>query len=198
MEANPEPDENAPAPTVDREHLPFIADNLLAYVVIFQQLLPRFMRVDLSSPKNSHMLYRLTKVFDQPNLVPLLKEVESFLQNSKESPSHTFGGGWSSKLPPLSPTSSWSTNITGNETFYNTSMNSHKSFLRTSADASGMYSPDNAYQISGSKMGTVVRNAMFELEGPNFVYKPLFYGRTPAQEVCLLNCNVVCIILNLL
>lgn len=47
---------------VDREFLPFIAENLLAYIVIFQQLLPRFSRVDLASPKNSLMLYRLTKV----------------------------------------------------------------------------------------------------------------------------------------
>lgn len=49
-------------PSVDREYLPFIAENLLAYVVIFQQLLPRFGRADLVSPKMSLMLYRITKV----------------------------------------------------------------------------------------------------------------------------------------
>lgn len=47
---------------VDPEYLPFIAENILAYIVIFQQLLPRFLRVDLASPKNSLMLYRMTKV----------------------------------------------------------------------------------------------------------------------------------------
>lgn len=50
------------APTVDREYLPFIAENLLMYVVIFQQLLPRFTRVDLVSPKMAVMLYRISKV----------------------------------------------------------------------------------------------------------------------------------------
>lgn len=45
-----------------RNHLHFIAENLLCYVVIFEQLLPRFCRVDLVSPKISLMLYRITKV----------------------------------------------------------------------------------------------------------------------------------------
>lgn len=45
-----------------RNHLSFIAENLLCYVVIFEQLLPRFCRVDLVSPKISLMLYRITKV----------------------------------------------------------------------------------------------------------------------------------------
>lgn len=52
----------APQPSVEREHLPFVAENLLVYIVIFQQLLPRFSRVDLVSPKMSLMLYRITKV----------------------------------------------------------------------------------------------------------------------------------------
>lgn len=50
---------------VEKEHLQFIAENLLAYVVIFQQLILRFCRVDLASPKMSLMLFRLTKVFNQ-------------------------------------------------------------------------------------------------------------------------------------
>lgn len=52
----------APTKSVEREYIQFIAENVLAYTVIFQQLLPRFTRVDLSSPKMSLMLYRLTKV----------------------------------------------------------------------------------------------------------------------------------------
>lgn len=52
----------APNTSVEREYLPFIAENVLCYVVIFQQLLPRFSRVDLVSPKMSLMLYRITKV----------------------------------------------------------------------------------------------------------------------------------------
>lgn len=52
----------APTKSVEREYMQFISENLLAYTVIFQQLLPRFSRVDLASPKMSLMLYRLTKV----------------------------------------------------------------------------------------------------------------------------------------
>lgn len=52
----------APTKSVEREYIQFIAENLLAYTVIFRQLLPRFTRVDLASPKMSLMLYRLTKV----------------------------------------------------------------------------------------------------------------------------------------
>lgn len=51
-----------PQNEVDAEFIPFIVENLLTYIVIFQQLLPRFCRVDLVSPKMSLMLYRITKV----------------------------------------------------------------------------------------------------------------------------------------
>lgn len=47
---------------VDQHYLGFIADNLLAYTVIFQQLLPRFSRIDIASPKNALMLFRVCKV----------------------------------------------------------------------------------------------------------------------------------------
>ncbi|EFA10294.2 Sphingomyelin phosphodiesterase 4-like Protein [Tribolium castaneum] len=90
-------------PTVGREYLPFIAENLLIYVVIFQQLLPRFTRVDLVSPKMSVMLYRISKVFNQPNLASLLKEIEQSIENN-HSPSHSYSSHWLSNLPPLNPT----------------------------------------------------------------------------------------------
>jgi len=47
---------------VDPRWLPFIADNLLSYTVIFQEILPRFGRLDLSTPKNASMLFRVAKV----------------------------------------------------------------------------------------------------------------------------------------
>lgn len=47
---------------IDRQYLRFIADNLLAYTIIFQQLLPRFLRIDLTSPKEAVLIYRVTKV----------------------------------------------------------------------------------------------------------------------------------------
>jgi sphingomyelin phosphodiesterase 4 len=51
------------ARTVDRQWINFIAENLLSYTVIFRQLLPRFTRLDLATPKNAHMLFRVTKVW---------------------------------------------------------------------------------------------------------------------------------------
>lgn len=47
---------------VEPHWMEFIGDNLLAYTLIFQQLLSRFARVDLASPKNAHMFYRVIKV----------------------------------------------------------------------------------------------------------------------------------------
>ncbi|XP_023727269.1 sphingomyelin phosphodiesterase 4 isoform X8 [Cryptotermes secundus] len=67
--------------TVDRQWLSFIAENLLSYTIIFKQLLPRFTRLDLTTPKNAHMLFRVTKVFSQPNLNTMLSEVEHCLDD---------------------------------------------------------------------------------------------------------------------
>lgn len=139
-----------------------MAENLLAYMVIFQQLLPRFSRVDLASPKNSLMLYRLTKVFDQPNLVPLLREIESTVENKNPSPTHSFiNTTWPSNMPPLSPTTSWSSN-----TYFN--MTSVKSELNNSS-----FLMNNSFRLSG-KYTAIVRQSIQDLEGPNFCYKPLF------------------------
>lgn len=55
----------------------FVANNLLAYTAIFEQLLPRFMRTDLVAPKNALMLFRVTKVFSQPHLASMISEVEN-------------------------------------------------------------------------------------------------------------------------
>ena len=40
----------------------FIVENLLFYSKLFQDLLPRLFRLDLSSPKNAYMLFRVCKV----------------------------------------------------------------------------------------------------------------------------------------
>ncbi|KAJ9593786.1 hypothetical protein L9F63_027571, partial [Diploptera punctata] len=67
--------------TIDHRWINFIAENLLSYTVIFRQLLPRFKRLELATPKNSHMLFRITKVFSQPNLNNMLMEVERCLDD---------------------------------------------------------------------------------------------------------------------
>uniref|UniRef100_A0A0C9R7R2 Smpd4_1 protein n=1 Tax=Fopius arisanus TaxID=64838 RepID=A0A0C9R7R2_9HYME len=60
----------------------FVANNLLAYTSIFQQLLPRFMRTDLVAPKNALMLFRVTKVFSQPYLPQMLAEAETYMDDN--------------------------------------------------------------------------------------------------------------------
>ncbi|XP_022249137.1 sphingomyelin phosphodiesterase 4-like isoform X2 [Limulus polyphemus] len=78
---------------VDVKWKKFITENLCFYTVIFQQLLPRFFRVELSSPKNAYMLFRVTKVFSQPNLSTMISEVES---NLCEAPARLLSPSFSS------------------------------------------------------------------------------------------------------
>lgn len=47
---------------IDSSFIPFISENLLAYTEIFQLVVPRFLRLNLTVPKNATMLFRLTKV----------------------------------------------------------------------------------------------------------------------------------------
>ncbi|XP_063239013.1 sphingomyelin phosphodiesterase 4 [Bacillus rossius redtenbacheri] len=109
-------DDDGPG-AVDARWLGFVAQNLLAYTAVFRQLLPRFSRVDLAMPKNAYMLYRVTKVFSQPGLSPMVAEVERALEGQ------------------------------------------------------------------GHKWSAVVRQQALELEGPAFVYEPLFSAKMAAQ-VC--------------
>ncbi|KAJ8917730.1 hypothetical protein NQ315_005179 [Exocentrus adspersus] len=178
-DTNPDVDDIAMVPQlgVDREHLPFIAENLLCYVVIFQQLLPRFSRVDLVSPKISLMLYRLSKVFDQPNLPNFLREVEQCVENN-HSPSHKYNDHWSNSLPPLSPTTNWSTNINqkGISSMEFSQKHEFSPILNSTA-----FLTSSVVHVE-KKWAAVVRQKIFELEGPNFCYKPLF-SDPPAPEV---------------
>ncbi|XP_066260835.1 sphingomyelin phosphodiesterase 4 isoform X1 [Euwallacea similis] len=156
-------------------HLPFIAENLLCYVVIFEQLLPRFCRVDLVSPKISVMLYRITKVFDQPSLPNFLREVEQCVDSRQHSPTHKKYSGWSNDLPAMSPNHSWSSTLPSSP-------------IRLAEDFRPFSSPANASLSSNNmahadkKWSAITRQKIFELEGPNFCYKPLF-GNPPAQEI---------------
>ncbi|XP_072762295.1 sphingomyelin phosphodiesterase 4 isoform X4 [Anoplolepis gracilipes] len=74
----------------------FVANNLLAYTAIFQQLLPRFMRTDLVAPKNALMLFRVTKVFSQPHLAKMICEVESCMDDVGLSKSRLTTNQWTS------------------------------------------------------------------------------------------------------
>lgn len=48
--------------TLDPSFTQFIAENFPSYTCIFQLVLPRFTRLDLSAYKNAVMLFRLGKV----------------------------------------------------------------------------------------------------------------------------------------
>ncbi|XP_032899334.1 sphingomyelin phosphodiesterase 4 isoform X2 [Amblyraja radiata] len=54
----------------------FVQDNLLMFTKLFQSFLNRALRTDLVSPKNALMVYRVAKVYSQPNLAELIKEAE--------------------------------------------------------------------------------------------------------------------------
>lgn len=66
---------------VDAKWKKFIVDNLLLYSNIFQQLVPRFFRMDLCTPENAYMLYRLMHVSQTSNLfIFMLASIKSPLR----------------------------------------------------------------------------------------------------------------------
>ncbi|XP_075969641.1 sphingomyelin phosphodiesterase 4 [Anticarsia gemmatalis] len=68
--------------TLDASFTQFIAENFPSYTCIFQLVLPRFMRLDLTAYKNAVMLFRLGKVFSQQHLVPILRNLEQGITDS--------------------------------------------------------------------------------------------------------------------
>jgi sphingomyelin phosphodiesterase 4 len=56
---------------------PFIQENLLMYTKLFVSFLNRALRTDLVSPKNALMVFRVAKVFAQPNLAEMIQKGES-------------------------------------------------------------------------------------------------------------------------
>lgn len=50
----------------------FIQENLLMYTKLFIGFLNRALRTDLVSPKNALMVFRVAKVFAQPNLAEMI------------------------------------------------------------------------------------------------------------------------------
>ncbi|XP_045782849.1 sphingomyelin phosphodiesterase 4 [Maniola jurtina] len=82
--------EEGNAATLDESFTQFIAENFPAYTCIFQLVIPRFTRLDLSAYKNAVMLFRLGKVFSQPHLVPMLLNLErAITDNVSGSPDNS-------------------------------------------------------------------------------------------------------------
>uniref|UniRef100_A0A8C2QLT8 Sphingomyelin phosphodiesterase 4 n=1 Tax=Cricetulus griseus TaxID=10029 RepID=A0A8C2QLT8_CRIGR len=61
---------------VSEKWAPFIQENLLMYTKLFVSFLNRALRTDLVSPKNALMVFRVAKVFAQPNLTEMIQKGE--------------------------------------------------------------------------------------------------------------------------
>ncbi|XP_069727526.1 sphingomyelin phosphodiesterase 4 isoform X2 [Phaenicophaeus curvirostris] len=67
--------------SVSEKWAAFVQENLLMYTKLFVGFLNRALRTDLGSPKNALMVFRVAKVFAQPNLAEMiLKGEQLFLE----------------------------------------------------------------------------------------------------------------------
>uniref|UniRef100_A0A8C6SWE9 Sphingomyelin phosphodiesterase 4 n=1 Tax=Neogobius melanostomus TaxID=47308 RepID=A0A8C6SWE9_9GOBI len=67
------PDQNR---TVPEKWEAFVQENLLVYTKLFQVFLNRAVRTDLVNAKNALMIFRVAKVFSQPNLPEMIQKGE--------------------------------------------------------------------------------------------------------------------------
>ncbi|XP_036987367.2 sphingomyelin phosphodiesterase 4 isoform X2 [Artibeus jamaicensis] len=94
---------------VSERWAPFVQENLLMYTKLFVGFLSRALRTDLVSPKNALMVFRVAKVFAQPNLAEMIQKGEQlFLEPEPVIPHRqhrlfttpTFSGSFLSSWPP--------------------------------------------------------------------------------------------------
>ncbi|CAH1801351.1 unnamed protein product [Owenia fusiformis] len=64
---------------VDPIWLPFIVENLLFFTTLYQEFISRAFRMDLTSPRNAYMLFRVAKVFNQGNLRDMMEDAEMLM-----------------------------------------------------------------------------------------------------------------------
>ncbi|OWK14353.1 SMPD4, partial [Cervus elaphus hippelaphus] len=92
-----------------RSVAPFVQENLLVYTKLFLGFLSRALRTDLVSPKNALMVFRVAKVFAQPNLAEMIQRGEQlFLEPELGIPQRQhrlftappFTGSFLSSWPP--------------------------------------------------------------------------------------------------
>ncbi|XP_019394685.1 PREDICTED: sphingomyelin phosphodiesterase 4 isoform X1 [Crocodylus porosus] len=95
--------------SVAEKWAPFVQENLLMYTKLFVGFLNRALRTDLVSPKNALMVFRVAKVFAQPNLSEMIQKGEQlFLEPDLVIPHRqhrifmtpTLGGTFFSPWPP--------------------------------------------------------------------------------------------------
>ncbi|XP_061024892.1 sphingomyelin phosphodiesterase 4 isoform X5 [Eubalaena glacialis] len=103
------PSSDCQARSVSEKWAPFVQENLLVYTKLFLGFLSRALRTDLVSPKNALMVFRVAKVFAQPNLAEMIQRGEQlFLEPELVIPHRqhrlftvpTFTGSFLSSWPP--------------------------------------------------------------------------------------------------
>ncbi|KAK5913208.1 hypothetical protein CesoFtcFv8_003011 [Champsocephalus esox] len=91
---NPQADQNR---TVPEKWESFVQENLLMYTKLFQVLLNRTVRTDLVNAKNALMVFRVSKVFAQPNLADMIQKGEQLFLEPEHVLHHRQPRGY---LPP--------------------------------------------------------------------------------------------------
>ncbi|XP_055405790.1 sphingomyelin phosphodiesterase 4 isoform X4 [Bubalus kerabau] len=103
------PGSDCQARSVSERWAPFVQENLLVYTKLFLGFLNRALRTDLVSPKNALMVFRVAKVFAQPNLAEMIQRGEQlFLEPELGVPQRqhrpftapSFSGSFLSSWPP--------------------------------------------------------------------------------------------------
>ncbi|XP_044099689.1 sphingomyelin phosphodiesterase 4 isoform X4 [Neovison vison] len=105
----PAPSSDCQPRAVSERWAPFVQENLLMYTKLFVGFLSRALRTDLVSPKNALMVFRVAKVFAQPNLAEMIQKGEQlFLEPELVIPhrqhrlftASPFTGSFLSSWPP--------------------------------------------------------------------------------------------------
>lgn len=120
----------------------------------------------------------------------MITEIESSMDKINNSPTHSYNP-LGTTLPPLAPTPCWSTNTSHSSlnSSFNTSTGSYNyqgdnypnnSIRLTAKDP--MYPTTTRNILLSNKWTAVVRHRMYEWEGPEFCYKPMF-ACSPAPEI---------------
>ncbi|XP_057702987.1 sphingomyelin phosphodiesterase 4 isoform X2 [Corythoichthys intestinalis] len=72
----------------------FVQENLLVYTKLFQVFLNRAVRTDLVNAKNALMLFRVAKVFSQPDLADIIHKAEQLFLEPELVPHHRQPRGY--------------------------------------------------------------------------------------------------------
>lgn len=158
-----------PMSTMDRnKYKNFINENIACYTQIYIQLLPRFLSLDLTSFRNTLMVYRLLKVFGQSNLADVLRDYEPSLGlsfNGTAAGSFSYHAGGAGVSPKR-----------GDSTFRtaNNSLAAQKS--RWSSDFSHLktdtYYPDETYiEMFGSEVQDQIGDLLRKIQVSKLVIR---------------------------